>query len=39
MKKSEIEAIDNYKYERIAKEKGYKVIVGCDEAGLQILKS
>ena len=33
MKKSEIEAIDNYKYERIAKEKGYKVIVGCDEAG------
>ena len=33
MKKSEIEAIDNYKYERIAKELGYKVIVGTDEAG------
>ncbi len=33
MKKSEIEAIDNYKYERIAKEKGYKIVVGCDEAG------
>ena len=33
MKKSEIESIDNYKYERKAKELGYKLIVGTDEAG------
>ncbi len=33
MKKSEIEAIDNLKYERELKSEGYKVIVGTDEAG------
>ena len=33
MKKSEIESIDNLKYERSLKEQGYKVIVGTDEAG------
>lgn len=33
MKKSEIEAIDNFKYERELKSEGYKVIVGTDEAG------
>lgn len=33
MKKSEIEAIDNYKYEKEIKKEGYKVIVGTDEAG------
>lgn len=33
MKKSKIESIDNYKYERQLKKEGYKVIVGCDEAG------
>ena len=33
MKKSEIESIDNLKYERELKSEGYKVIVGTDEAG------
>ena len=33
MKKSEIESIDNLKYEKELKSKGYKVIVGTDEAG------
>ena len=33
MKKSDIEAIDNFKYERELKSEGYKVIVGTDEAG------
>ena len=33
MKISEIEAIDNLKYERELKREGYKVIVGTDEAG------
>lgn len=33
MKKSEIEAIDNYKFERELSEEGYKYIGGCDEAG------
>ena len=33
MKKSDIEAIDNLKYEKELKSDGYKVIVGTDEAG------
>lgn len=33
MKKSEIEAIDNLKFEKELKNEGYKVIVGTDEAG------
>ena len=33
MKKSEIEVIDNLKYEKELKSEGYKVIVGTDEAG------
>ena len=33
MKKSELENIDNLKYEKDLYAKGYNLIVGCDEAG------